>query len=152
MKRKPTANPSSLFLLELIFAILFFSITSAVCVQVFVKSHILNQEAQILTLASQKTRDAAELLVSTDSLSDSFSILKDSYPDCCTEQEDTVTIFYNEDFLPCSAHTSVYQLTIEIQEKSRLLCAHLTVSSAEEPSIFELETKHYLQRRPFDEG
>lgn len=26
MKRKPTANPSSLFLLELIFAILFFSV------------------------------------------------------------------------------------------------------------------------------
>lgn len=152
MKRKPTANPSSLFLLELIFAILFFSVASAVCVQVFVKSHILNQEAQILTLASQKTRDAAELLASTDSLSESFTILKDSYSDCCTEQKDSVTIFYDEDFSPCSAHVSVYQLTVEIQEKSRLLCAHFTVSSAEEPSIFELETKHYLQRRPFDEG
>ena len=45
MKRKPTANPSSLFLLELIFAILFFSVTSAVCVQVFVKSHTLSTQA-----------------------------------------------------------------------------------------------------------
>lgn len=152
MKRKPTANPSSLFLLEMIFAILFFSVASAVCVQVFVKSHVLNQEATILTLASQKTRDAAELLASTDSLSDGFTILKESYSDCCIEQEDTVTIFYDEDFSPCSAHASVYQLTIAFQENSRLLCTHLTVSSAEESSIFELETKHYLQRRPFDEG
>ena len=43
MKRKPTANPSSLFLLELIFAILFFSVASAVCVQIFVKSMVRSE-------------------------------------------------------------------------------------------------------------
>ena len=54
MKRKPTANPSSLFLLELIFAILFFSVASAVCVQVFVKSHTLSTQAHDLTQASRR--------------------------------------------------------------------------------------------------
>ena len=38
MKRTP-AKRSSLFLLELIIAILFFSLTSAVCVQFFARAH-----------------------------------------------------------------------------------------------------------------
>ena len=70
MKRKPTANPSSLFLLELIFAILFFSVASAVCVQVFVKSHTLSTEAHDLTQASRRAEDVAELITASTSLDD----------------------------------------------------------------------------------
>ena len=42
MQRKP-AKRSSLFLLELIIAILFFCLASAVCVRFFVRSHVMEQ-------------------------------------------------------------------------------------------------------------
>lgn len=40
------SSKTSLFLMELIIAILFFSISSAVCIQLFVKSHLLDQKTQ----------------------------------------------------------------------------------------------------------
>ena len=43
MKGTP-AKRSSLFLLELIIAILFFSLTSAVCVQIFVRAHLISRQ------------------------------------------------------------------------------------------------------------
>ena len=70
MKRKPTANPSSLFLLELIFTILFFSVASAVCVQIFVKSHTLSTQAHDLTQASRRAGDVAELITASTSPDD----------------------------------------------------------------------------------
>ena len=51
MKHRNRAKSSSLFLLELVLAILFFSLASAVCVQFFVKSHILSRDAQRLNHA-----------------------------------------------------------------------------------------------------
>ena len=47
MKRTP-AKRSSLFLLELIIAILFFSLTSAVCVQFFARAHQISRQTQEL--------------------------------------------------------------------------------------------------------
>ena len=47
MKGTP-AKRSSLFLLELIIAILFFSLTSAVCVQIFVRAHLISRQTQEL--------------------------------------------------------------------------------------------------------
>ena len=50
MKGTP-AKRSSLFLLELIIAILFFSLTSAVCVQIFVRAHLISRQTQELNTA-----------------------------------------------------------------------------------------------------
>ena len=53
MKRTP-AKRSSLFLLELIIAILFFSLTSAVCVQFFARAHQISRQTQELNAALEK--------------------------------------------------------------------------------------------------
>ena len=44
MKQK--SSRSALFLMELIFSILFFALASAVCVQLFVKAHLLSVSTQ----------------------------------------------------------------------------------------------------------
>ena len=49
-----SAKRSSLFLLELIIAILFFSLTSAVCVQIFVRAHLISRQTQELNTALEK--------------------------------------------------------------------------------------------------
>ena len=38
-------NKTSLFLMELIMAILFFSLASAICIEIFVKAHFINEES-----------------------------------------------------------------------------------------------------------
>ena len=66
------SSKSSLFLIELIIAILFFAIGSAVCVRAFVKAHDLSMRAKDLSFASAQASSAASVLEYTDG---SFCIL-----------------------------------------------------------------------------
>ena len=60
MKRKP-AKRSSLFLMELIIAILFFCLASAVCVRFFVKSHLIERDTTALNHAANYASSVAEM-------------------------------------------------------------------------------------------
>lgn len=60
------SSKSSLFLIELIIAILFFSIGSAVCVRAFMKAHSLSTEAKDLSFASAQVSSMASVLKYTD--------------------------------------------------------------------------------------
>ena len=51
MKYQRHNNISSLFLLELILAVLFFSVASALCIQIFTKAHLMSQDARDLNFA-----------------------------------------------------------------------------------------------------
>ena len=62
MERTP-AKRSSLFLLELMIAILFFCLASAVCVQIFVKAHTISRETQELNTALEKVSGYTELFL-----------------------------------------------------------------------------------------
>ena len=42
---------SSLFLMELILVILFFAVAGSICVQIFVKAHLLSQSSSDLNLS-----------------------------------------------------------------------------------------------------
>ena len=80
MIRKNRPRASSLFLMELIIAILFFSIASAVCVQFFVKSHLLSRDADALNHAVNECSSVAEALSTADSISSGLSLLSQLYP------------------------------------------------------------------------
>lgn len=62
MNKRNRAQASSLFLLELTMAILFFSIASAVCVQIFVKSRAMSLHAEELNAAVREVSSAAEIV------------------------------------------------------------------------------------------
>ena len=53
---------SGLFLIELMICILFFSITAGICIQFFVKSHNMSQDAKNLYQAQQEAASMAEIL------------------------------------------------------------------------------------------
>ena len=59
-------NRSGLFLLEIVIAILFFAIVSAVCLRAFAKSHTLSQQASDTNHAISNMENVAELLKSVD--------------------------------------------------------------------------------------
>ena len=62
------SSKSSLFLMELILSILFFSLASAVCVQLFVKSHLINRQSTDMTNAVNLSQDVAEIYTTDNKL------------------------------------------------------------------------------------
>ena len=69
---------SSLFLLELIVAICFFSITAAICTRVFAAAHLQSIHTQDLNHAITNAQSAAEAFRSTDGTLEALATL---FPD-----------------------------------------------------------------------
>lgn len=165
MTRRNRARSSSLFLMELIIAIFFFSAASAVCIQFFVKSHLLSQESNALNHAVNECTSTAELIDASDSVEDSLNMLMRLYPNgsypnaylSSTEtevQEADVQIYYDDSFKECISQDSSYMLALHISKDGTndgLLLADMQVISTEDSNaaavIYELSTKHHVARR-----
>lgn len=107
---------SGIFLLEIMIAILFFAITSAVCLRSFVKAHTLSVETAETEQAISHMEDAAELINSIDSskLKESATweaLFSQEFPDCET-QEDHITIFYDSNWKSCKKTHAAYQISV----------------------------------------
>lgn len=87
-----------LLLFEIMIAILFFALTSAVCLRIFARSHTLSTETAELNLASSNISNVAELLKSVDrtSLDD-----PDSITDILSLDYDTLSAADQEWVLSC---------------------------------------------------
>lgn len=155
MIRKNRPQSSSLFLMELILAILFFSIASAVCVQFFVKSHLLSRHSQELSQAVNECSAIAEICKTSDGLSQVVELLNQEYPQAdipsssSDSQPVTLTIYFDKDFVPCSeADDTSYVLHLTLQESDQMLTTEMqVVHSQDESIIYELSTKHHIARR-----
>lgn len=153
MIRKNRARSSSLFLMELILAILFFSITSAVCIQFFVKSHLLSQDSQILTYAVNECSAAAEMCSTSDSSDAALGTLVKLYPDANNDLlKNSITVYYNEDFKPCKAESGIYSLNVTLSEKGTMLNAAISFTDEKnKKSVYTLTTSHHIARRAGNE-
>lgn len=58
--RDNTKSKSSLFLLELTIAIVFFALAAVICIQLFVKAHMLSRESSELNMALLQAQSVAE--------------------------------------------------------------------------------------------
>lgn len=132
MGQRNRIRSSSLFLMELIIAILFFTIFSAVCVQFFAKSHVMNSDAMALNHAVNEVSNAAEILRASDELSEVKDTFGEVYPDGNFSQldEDRVTgeIYYDENFEICKNTEAKYMLQIEVTEEYSMLIGDLDYS------------------------
>lgn len=104
MNRQPKSK-TSLFLMELIIIILFFSLASAVCVQFFVKSHLIGQKTKELNFAVAAAQGFAEVMRGTDG---SIESILAAYPDAIQGDDTFFEIFYDENFLSCDPDKAVY--------------------------------------------
>ena len=68
---------SGLFLIELMICILFFSVTAGICIQFFVKSHNMSQDAKNLYQAQQEAASMAEILEKDIDSLDNISVYYD---------------------------------------------------------------------------
>lgn len=149
MRQRNRANASSLFLMELILAILFFSLACSVCVPLFVKSHLLSNESRTLNYASNQCSNAAELLSASSSLEQFGSLLSEQYPDL--EQTGTGwTVFYDDRFGACTRQDAAWCMALSCTEESGMLTADITVSglsgNQSGQEVYTLFVKHHPVR------
>ena len=90
MNKRNRAQASSLFLLELTMAILFFSIASAVCVQIFVKSRAMSLHAEELNAAVREVSSAAEIVRASKSRAEAEEMIRSFYGDAVIWTETAV--------------------------------------------------------------
>lgn len=101
---------SSLFLLELILVIFFFSLASVVCIQLFVKAHLTEQETKALNHAIPLAESAAEAF---HSVSGNLERLAELFPEGhLNEAGSSFRIFYDADWHPVKSGEYVYTLAV----------------------------------------
>lgn len=162
MVHRSRARSSSLFLMELILAILFFSVASAVCVEFFVKSHLMSRDSEALTYAVNECVGAAEIICTSDSLEESLRLLmqcypEGEYPDLETWAEEKgsaqadVCLYYDEDHMPCELDMAQYTLAIHLTREAQMITAELEMrknaDGQEDTQIYRLQAKHHIARR-----
>ncbi len=142
MENKTRPRSSSLFLMELILAILFFSVASAVCVQIFVRSHVMSRQSEVLNHAVTVCTNTAETFAASEEL-----LLG------------TTETYYDEAFTVCDKADAAYVQTVSIypdeqKSDSHLICADITLTSIsdtasdpEEQTIYTLHTTRHIARR-----
>lgn len=129
-------NRSSLFLIELILAILFFSLASAVCVQVFVKAHFISQSAAELTMGTSYATSAAEVLSGTDG---SLEAVRKYFPDVL-EDNGSLCVYYDENGESCSRDKSVYSLCMQETLTGYKRNANIQFKAKDGTVIYSLDT------------
>lgn len=128
MKYQRHNNTSSLFLLELILAVLFFSVASALCIQIFTKAHLMSQDARDLNFAVNEVSSMAEQMPD-DSLQDAAA-------------------YYNSSYASCEKADAVYVLTVHYEPEDTLLKAHISMDTvADHRIIYTLDVTKHRQRR-----
>ncbi|MGC4020346.1 MAG: hypothetical protein QM793_14730 [Muricomes sp.] len=148
MIRRNRANLSSLFLLELILAILFFSIASAVCVQFFVKSHLLSQDARKLNTSVSEVSSIAELIEISQDVQSALDLIQTEYPDSEISSTSKASVYYDKDFLPCAQSKAFYCLEVNFTQEGSMLDAALVMKEQTSgKAIYSLAISHHLQRR-----
>ena len=156
MTHQKQSRSSALFLTELTLAILFFAAASAVCVQIFVKSHLMSLHSRQLNLAVTESASIAELIEASDSMEEAVSLIRERYPlaqmddDCAAAGTTpdtaalTLHISYDKNLVSCSSAdpNASLVLSVTLSQENRELCADLCMEN-----IYTLHISHHLQRR-----
>lgn len=130
---------SSLFLIELMISILFFSLGSAVCVQAFAKAHMASHTAEQLSFASSAVSSAASLVKYTPK---SLPALQEYYPNIVLSGKEFL-VFYDDDHRECAEKDRIYTLHIRTAQKDSVETAHIfMIFDESEETLFELKL-HY---------
>ncbi len=101
----PSGSKASLFLMEMIVTIFFFSIASAVCTQCFMNAHLLCKDTEELNHAISIATGFAEVMRGTDGKID--SIIK-VYPNAVKGDDSFFEVYYDENFNICTHDEAKY--------------------------------------------
>ena len=145
------SSRSGLFLMELIVSILFFSLAGAICVKLFVGSHLLSQKSVELNQSLEWCQNTAEIFYGCQG--DETAMNEILQGDLSSgEKESTITVYLDQDFQPVSqADASSYVLYASITKSSPLLSCSVSVWKGDaafsaSSSIYDLTVTLYPQK------
>lgn len=131
---RSSSSKTGLFLMELILAVLFFSVACAVCVQLFVKSHKISEESDALNHSILWAQNVAETFYGTDGdIDEMLALLPGSQ---IGDNGTSITIPYDDACV----------LTASLSEEGSLITCDIVVKvlSAEE-EIYQLSVTKYIR-------
>ena len=133
---------SSLFLMEMIVTILFFSLAAAVCVKCFVSAHMMGKETYELNHAIAIATGYAEVMRGTDGDIDSIQAV---YPDSVKGDGSYLMLFYDSEFNPCDPDLAVYAGDVTLTPNGAIQNMHVKIVRVEDSTIiYELDATKYL--------
>ncbi len=140
-------SKSSLFLMEIIINILFFSIIFVVGLQLFVKAHMRSIQTTELQQAVTCVENVASIYESCNGSYDAFMQLCPNYDYGDSE----ITIYLNQDFMECEKADYKYYISITPESDSfmqemkpgQLVKTHIQCYDKEDSSIYEISQLCY---------
>lgn len=154
------ARKTGLFLMELIIAILFFSLAAAICIQLFVKSHMISERSIALNHSILLAQNTAEIFYATNGDPEKMASLLGCGESSGTaaiadsDNASTLTLFYTDKFDcldPAEAAPAVFQQTISLYADSdpALITCHIVISALSSGDvIYSLDTTLFQRSRP----
>lgn len=137
-----TTSKSALFLMELIIAILFFSVASAVCIRLFVQSHLVSQNTVNTNQSILISQNIAEAFSSTESDIASLSTLLNATP----ISEHDLEIYYDNNWSPCEKPDATYIASVMFYEDNGLHYIDIDVHDNKNHSFYTLSVSNYIQK------
>lgn len=132
---KTSSSKSSLFIMELIIVVLFFSICAAICIQVFSTAQVISVRGKAITNGALNVQNMAEVYkASAGDFEETAEILGG------TVENNTVAIYFNKQWEQTSKEESEYVILMEEIESSEAKITATSISTAEE--YFALNVKH----------
>lgn len=140
---------SSLFLMEMIIAILFFSLASAVCIQLFAKSHTL----------SAKTVNQNHAVIQAQNLAESYLAYEGDvekmvplFPQSSFDiAANTLSLFFDAKWNAATKENAAFQavLTGLPANEEGLITANILITECgnQETEIYSLQLKHHIAER-----
>lgn len=134
MKQRHTSR-SGLFLMELMIAIFFFAIVSSVCIQLFVKAYLINEDSSQQTKASLECQNIIEIWQSNDL---EYYLVDLPYH---KNIQSNLTLYYDESW-QIITEDPTYTLEATYDQKHM----HIKVFNTKK-LLYEIETKKYEPER-----
>ena len=146
-----SSSRTSLFLMELIIAILFFSLAGAVCIQLFVRAHIISGKSVELNYSVLWAQNTAELFYGCNGDTEQMAALLENSEVSDHGNGQTLTLLFDQDFhtlksdpnIKDSADSALYRLKADISKASELMTFNIIVenleSSKEPQTVYTLE-------------
>lgn len=121
-------HKSSLFLMELIVGILFFALSSAICIQIFTKAKLMNDES---SMKYQAARTAGNII----------EIYKEQRLDDYYQRDDQGYIYFDKDWNHTLSNDAPYQAQITINQQT------ITITMVYQKNIlYKIDYMSYQQK------
>lgn len=143
-----TSSRTGLFLMELILAVLLFSLASILCIQMFVKSHTLSKSSVELNHSILWAQNVSEAFYGCNGNASAMSgLFEGCYYEIRGEHGECLTLLFDENFCPIEASADTltnndysYELTALITQKENglLSCSIWVTEISSKYSIYDL--------------